>query len=191
MNPLSVDRLGPSMLQKDVVLTDGRLVHIRPIRPDDSTTLMEFHSRLSEGTVVYRFLAPHPRLSEREAHSFANVDGIDRVALVAEVCGHMIAVARYERSPGSDRAEVAFVVEDAFQGKGLGSILLQALVVVARRSGIRTFVADTFAENHRMLDVFRDSGLTVDYEHDFDLVRVVMDLCPAPASNGATGERQS
>lgn len=55
----------------------------------------------------------------------------------------MIAVARYERSPGSDRAEVAFVVEDAFQGRGLGSILLQALFVVARRYGICTFLWPT------------------------------------------------
>ena len=133
-------------------------MHVRPIGPDDGEALRAFHARLSPESIVLRFFGPHPRLSDAEVERFTHVDGVDRVALVAERASQIVAVARYDRTPGSDEAEVAFVVDDAYQGRGLGTLLLQRLADAARAQGIRRLVADTLSENFRMLNVFRDGG---------------------------------
>ena len=173
----------------DVLLADGSTAHLRAISADDATALITFHQRLSSKSVILRYFGPHPVLSEREAEHFANVDGVDRVALIGERNGEMIAVARYDRSPGNDEAEVAFLVEDSFQGKGLGSILLEHLAVIAREHGIRRFVADTLAENHRMLGVLRDSGFSRRYERSSSVITVVLDITPSPEALAAIDER--
>src|ERR1700681_4126433 len=143
--------------ETDVLLSDGTTARVRPICPPDGTALRALHARLSRETIMLRFFGPHPRLSDAEVERFTHVDGVDRVALVAERAGEIVAVARYDREPGSDEAEVAFVVEDAFQGRGLATILLEHLASAARSFGIRRFVADTLSENFRMLGVFRDA----------------------------------
>ncbi len=171
------------------MLADGSTAHLRAISADDATALITFHQRLSSKSVILRYFGPHPVLSEREAEHFANVDGVDRVALIGERNGEMIAVARYDRSPGNDEAEVAFLVEDSFQGKGLGSILLEHLAVIAREHGIRRFVADTLAENHRMLGVLRDSGFSRRYERSSSVITVVLDITPSPEALAAIDER--
>jgi GNAT superfamily N-acetyltransferase len=164
----------------DVVLTDGTSVHVRAIRPADADALVEFHSRLSPQSIVLRFFGPHPRLSEAEVERFTHVDGVDRVAFVAERDARLVAVARYDRSPARDEAEVAFVVDDAFQGHGLGTILLQHLANTARTRGIRYLVADTLSENFRMLNVFRDAGFARTFTRSSEVMHVVMDIASSP-----------
>ena len=111
-------------------------MHVRPIRPDDRDRLVAFHSRLSERTVYLRYFAPHPTLSERDLDRFTHVDHGDRVALVAQLGADLIGVGRYDRiDGGTDDAEVAFVVDDAHQGRGIGSVLLEHLA--AGRPGAR------------------------------------------------------
>ena len=100
----------------DVLLSDGSTAHVRDIRPADADGLRRFHASLSTQSIVMRFFGPHPVLTDKEVERFTNVDCVDRVALVVERGGHMVAVARYDRSQGSDEAEVAFVVQDEFQG---------------------------------------------------------------------------
>jgi acetyl coenzyme A synthetase (ADP forming)-like protein len=173
----------------DVLLTDGTTAHVRDISPDDGEELVAFHGRLSTESIVLRFFGPHPRLSATEIERFTHVDGVDRVALVAERGGRMVAVARYDRTAGKDEAEVAFVVADEFQGKGLGTILLEHLAVVARTHGIRRFVADTLSDNHRMLAVLRGAGFARQYERSAEVVRVVLDIAPSPAAQAAADER--
>jgi N-acetylglutamate synthase-like GNAT family acetyltransferase len=111
--------------------------------------------------VYRRFFSVHPVLSPVEIRRFTHVDYVDRLALVVEEDDRLIAVGRYERLPESSDAEVAFVVADACQHRGIGALLLQHLVVAALKAGITTFVAQTLAENHDMLDVFRHSGFPV------------------------------
>ena len=173
----------------DVLLADGTTAHVRAIRPDDAEGLRAFHARLSPESVILRFFGPHPRLSEAEVERFTTVDGVDRLALVAVRAGDIVAVARYDRSPGSDAAEVAFVVDDAFQGRGLGTILLEHLASAARARGVRRFVADTLSENFRMLGVFRDAGFARQFTRSSDVMRVVLDIAPTAAAREAADER--
>ena len=105
-------------------------------------------------------LSPHP-VRQRRVERFTCVDYLDRLALVAEVDGTLIAVARFDRHEGTTEAEVAFVVADEYQHHGIGSLLLDELVLAASERGITTFLADTLSENHTMLDVFLHAGFEV------------------------------
>lgn len=173
--------LNPAAVEgTEVRLSDGAKVRVRPIRPDHDQALRAFHSRLSPESIVLRFFGPHPRLSDGEVARFTTVDGVDRMALVAEAGSEIVAVARYDRSPGSDEAEVAFVVDDTFQGRGLGTILLQHVAAAARSRGIHRLVADTLSENFRMLNVFRDAGFPRTFTRASEVMHVVMDIEPAP-----------
>jgi GNAT superfamily N-acetyltransferase len=159
-----------------VLLSDGVAVRVRAIGPDDADGLRCFHSRLSHESIVLRFFGPHPRLSDPEVERFTHVDGVDRVALVAVLASEIVAVARYDRPTGAEEAEVAFVVDDAYQGRGLGTILLQHLAETARAHGIRRLSADTLSENFRMLHVFRDAGFPRTFTRDSEVMHVVMDI---------------
>jgi GNAT superfamily N-acetyltransferase len=161
-----------------VVLGDRTTVEVREISSEDDDALRAFHFRLSPESIVLRFFGPHPRLSDAEVERFTHVDGVDRFALVAEQASVIVAVARYDRAPGGDRAEVAFVVADAHQGQGLGTVLLQHLAQAARDRGIRWLVADTLSENFRMLNVFRDAGFPHTFTRDSEVMHVVMDISP-------------
>jgi RimJ/RimL family protein N-acetyltransferase len=162
----------------DAILSDGRTIHVRPIHPDDSARLVAFHERLSPETVHMRFFSPHPELNEREVERFTHVDGRDRAALVATRGEEIVAVVRYERYPDSDEAEVAFVVDDAHQGRGIATLLLEDLAAIARRNGIIRFVAETLAENRRMIGVFRDAGFSTRTWLEHDVVHVSFPLAP-------------
>jgi GNAT superfamily N-acetyltransferase len=122
---------------------------------------VDAHGQLSLTTVHRRFFTAHPTLSEDEVARFTNVDNVDRVALIALDGDSLVAVARYDRDPGTDEAEVAFVVVDAYQGRGLGTLLLEQLASAARHNGISTFTADVLLENAAMMRVFRGSGYPV------------------------------
>jgi len=148
----------PAELAEDVTLLDGTEASIRPIRPDDAGALVTFHEHLSNETVYRRFFGIHPHLSPVEVERFTTVDYRDRLALVAEIDGRLSAVARYDRFPGTDRAEVAFVVADAYQHLGLGTLLLARLADAARQRGVAVFEAETLGRNELMREVFRHAG---------------------------------
>src|SRR5688500_19225882 len=98
------------------------------------------------------------RLSETDLHPFTHVDHVDRVAFVVLLGDQIVAVGRFDRYPDTDDAEIAFLVEDAHQGRGLGSVLLEHLAAAARERGIKNFVAGVLAQNSKMVRVFQDSG---------------------------------
>jgi RimJ/RimL family protein N-acetyltransferase len=149
----------------DAVLAGGATVHVRPIYGNDARRLVAFHSRLSPESIYMRFFGPHPNLASSEVDRFTQVDGHDRMALVATVDDEIVGVARYDRlQPKSAEAEVAFVVDDAHQGRGLGSLLLEQLAAYARNQGIEVFRAETLPHNRPMLEVFRRAGF-VEYAH--------------------------
>jgi acetyl coenzyme A synthetase (ADP forming)-like protein len=193
--PASASRAVPAAVPRshdsDVLLSDGSTAHLRDITPADAPALVAFHDSLSTHSVIRRFFGPHPHLSQAEVEHFTHVDGVDRVALVAERAGKLLAVARYDRTPGHDDAEVAFVVADALQGHGLGTLLLEHLVVAARANGIRRIVADTLSDNHRMLAVLREAGFARQYSRSAEVVRVVLDISPSTEALAAADERDS
>lgn len=145
----------PRDLVRMVALEDGTSVRLRPIRPDDEPRLEDLYERLSRHTAYQRFFTVLRQLPNDWYRSFANVDYVRRLALVAErdtVAGtRLIGVGRYEPSEEPGVAEVAFVVEDGWQGRGLGAVLLEAVLSAAEDRGIRRFRADVLADNHRML----------------------------------------
>jgi acyl-CoA synthetase (NDP forming)/RimJ/RimL family protein N-acetyltransferase len=150
----------PKAWEADVVLADGGTVHLRPITPADADALVAFHGRLSDRTRYLRYFGPYPRIPPRDLVRFSTVDHHDRVAFIALLGHDIVGVGRYERIEHTDSAEVAFVVADAHQKRGLGSILLEHLADAARERGVRRFVADVLAENAQMINVFREAGYT-------------------------------
>jgi GNAT superfamily N-acetyltransferase len=154
--PVIVDP--PTGLAESITLSEGVVVTLRPITPADAVALVEFHRLLSDRTVFLRYFYPHRLLGAEEVDHLTQLDGRDRLALVVECADGLIAVGRYDRSPGCPEAEVAFVVADAFQHRGLGTLLLQRLARAARLVGISTFSAEVLTENSRMLALFHESG---------------------------------
>lgn len=176
--------------EADVLLSDGGTAHVRPIEPGDGDLLRALHSRLSERSRYFRFFGAHPRLSDREVERFTVVDQQHRVALVALVGGEMIAVARYEGRAGQSSAEVAFVVDDAHQGRGLGSVLLEHLAAAAAERGITRFEADVLADNRGMLRVFHDAGYAVEHASQGATVRLGFDVAPTARSTEVLQARE-
>jgi GNAT superfamily N-acetyltransferase len=180
----------PADLERDVVSSGNLHYHIRPIRPDDAERLVEFHSHLSPRSSYLRFFTFHPTLLPKEVERFTCVDYFDRLALVAEVDGSLIAVARFDRSEGTTEAEVAFVVADEFQHHGIGSLLLDELVIAARDRGITTFLAETLSENRAMLDVFMHSGFEVETHFECGMVCLRFKIMPTEPYSLARASRK-
>ncbi len=158
--------------ETDVVLSDGGTVHVRPILADDADLLVAFFESLSRETVYYRFFSPKRSLSAKEVEHFTVVDYVDRFALVALLDHAMVGVARYDRLPAGDVAEVAFVVRDDQQGRGLGSVLLEHLAQAGHDSSIAQFTASVLPDNVRMLRVFRDAGWKVTRRFEDGVIEV-------------------
>ena len=167
----------PAHWEADVVLRDGYTCHIRPITADDADLLVAFHAQLSAETIYFRFFAPYPELTDRDVARFTHVDYDDRVALVATEGGELIAVARYDRLDARD-AEVAFVVRDDHQGRGLGAVLLEHLAAAAWERGVRRFVAEVLPSNRKMLATFREAGYAVSQRMEDGIFHVRFDLEP-------------
>ncbi|WP_246090651.1 bifunctional acetate--CoA ligase family protein/GNAT family N-acetyltransferase [Nonomuraea deserti] len=179
----------PAHWEADVVLADGGTAHVRPIRPADADRLRSFYSRLSDESIYFRFFGPRPRLSDKEVARFTNVDYVNRVALIATIGDEMVAVIRYDRT-GPGEAEVAFLVEDAHQGRGVASVLLEHLAATARERGIERFVADVLPANMRMTNLLRQAGYTAQSQFADGVVRMTLDLTPTDTSAEVRAARE-
>jgi acetyltransferase len=139
---------------RGVTLKDGATVVLRPIRPEDEPELSALYARLSPETAYQRFFTVMARLPPSWAHNFANVDYERRMAIVAVgPDNELLAVARYDSGEAAEEADIAIVVQDQWQGKGLGTMLMAELLGYAEAKGIRRFRADVLTENGRMLDM--------------------------------------
>ncbi|GAA2117917.1 GNAT family N-acetyltransferase [Nocardioides bigeumensis] len=178
----------PRHWEADVLLRDGRTAHVRPVRPEDESLMVEFYSRVSEQSKYYRFFAPMPTLSEKDLHRFTNVDHVDRVALVVLLGGKMIAVGRFEvTAPGE--AEVAFLVEDAHQGRGIGQLLLEHLAQAGRERGVERFVAEVLPDNQAMIATFRDAGYRLVSDYDQGVMALEFSIDPTDTAIGVMEQR--
>ncbi|MFJ8629207.1 GNAT family N-acetyltransferase [Streptomyces sp. NPDC093568] len=180
----------PAHWEADVVLRDGGTARIRPITVDDAERLVSFYEQVSDESKYYRFFAPYPRLSAKDVHRFTHHDFVDRVGLAATVGGEFIATVRYDRigadgmpaSAPADEAEVAFLVQDAHQGRGVASALLEHIGAVARERDIRRFAAEVLPANTKMIKVFTDAGYTQKRSFEDGVVRLEFDLEPTDRS---------
>ncbi len=180
----------PAHWEADVVAADGGTVHLRPIRPEDADGLNGLMERSSDQTRYYRFFGPMKRLSDRELHRFTHVDHDNRVAFVVLLGEQLIAVGRYDRLPGTADAEVAFLVEDAHQGRGLGSVLLEHLAAAGRERGIERFVAEVLAQNSRMVRVFRDAGFQPDRSYEDGVIHLTFSIAQTDDALAVAHERE-
>ncbi|MFF3322849.1 GNAT family N-acetyltransferase [Streptomyces sp. NPDC002889] len=180
----------PDHWEADVVLRDGGTARIRPITTEDADRLVSFYEQVSDESKYYRFFAPYPRLSAKDVHRFTHHDYVDRVGLAVTVGGEFIATVRYDRinaqgrpaSAPADEAEVAFLVQDAHQGRGVASALLEHIAAVARERGIRRFAAEVLPANNKMIKVFTDAGYTQKRSFEDGSVHLTLDLEPTAKS---------
>ncbi len=179
----------PREWEADVLLTDGGTAHLRPIRPSDAARLVAFYDRVSPESKYLRFFAAYPKLSDRDVRHFTQVDYVDRVALIVTLGEEMIAVGRYDKTEDGE-AEVAFLIEDAHQGRGIGQLLLEHLAEAARERGITRFVAEVLPQNRRMAQVFADAGYRLSKEVADGVLSVEFPILPTNTSVGVMERRE-
>jgi GNAT superfamily N-acetyltransferase len=176
-----------------VYLRDGTPVSIRPIHPNDAARLQALFARLSPETISYRFLGRRKELPYEEAKRLAEVDYQTQMALVATCQQYgeeeIVGVARYAVIPGTwpAEAEAAIVVEDRYQGRGLGTSLLERLVAYANAHGIRAFLATVRHDNERMMRFIRRSGLPTESRVEAGVWEIRVGLNRGPERNSSVG----
>ena len=158
----------PSQYKAELLLEDGSRIMLRPIEMGDTDRWLSFVSNLSIHTKYLRFHHVPKQMGIDDAIRFCTVDYKDTFALVAKVRGEqrrdIVDIGRYYRLPSRNYAEIAIVVMDAYQEKGIGTQIIERLANVARNNGITTFEAYVLAENDKTMDFLRDYGFRVTAE---------------------------
>jgi len=160
----------PRHLDADVVLRDGSTVRVRPVRAEDEDAIRDFLESLSDRTIYLRFFSGGVNL-KNVARWAANVDYRNRFGLVALAGGRIIAHAMYVRDD-DDRGDVGIEVADAYQARGLGTIMTGQLAEQASRQGIAAFVAEILPANRQMINLLRDSGFPLNTTSEPGIVRI-------------------
>jgi len=186
----------PAHWEADVLLLDGGAARLRPIRPDDADGLVEFYARVSPESKYLRFFAPYPELSQRDVDRFTRVDYHDRMAFVVTIGRDIVAVGRFDvlapgpSGPGAEQAEVAFLVEDRHQGRGIAQLLLEHLAQAARERGITTFVAEVLPDNVRMIQTFREAGYQLGRAYEDGVMRLEFPIAATETAVGVMRARE-
>jgi len=174
-------------------LRDQRTVTIRAVRPDDKGLIIEGLNTVSAESIYRRFLTTKKEITPQGLKQVTEVDFVNVVALVAVVekegNTQIAGGGRYIRTTGQ-RAEVAFLVGDAFQGLGIASRIFKHLVAIARNSGITQFEAEVLPSNEAMFKVFARSGIPLTRTATRDSVHVLMELTREEQSSAAGGSKR-
>ena len=167
------------------LLTDGTTIEIRPAGPEDFDAVRDMHAKMSPENLYLRFFGMSRSAAEGEARRVCREPAPDHGALLAILEGQVVGCGSYEvAADGSRSAEVAMAVADDMHRRGVGTLLLEHLVSLARSRGVRAFVAETLSENALMMQVFADAGLGAHRA----LVDGVYEVSfPLPTIEGATG----
>ena len=172
--------VGPPTLRSSTVLGDGTLVSFRPMHPTDEARMRDLFHSLTKQTMYYRFMSGVARLPQRRVQDLVYVDYRDEMAIVGtipEAYGEeIIAVGQYYLNPGTNHAEVAFIVRDPWQNRGIGTFLLKYLATIARGQGIAGFTAEVLVDNRAMLAVLRKSGFRLRSQLDGRVHSIELDF---------------
>lgn len=170
----------PSQYESEILLKDGSSMLLRPIRRDDVQRWLAFIARISSHTKYLRFHHMQNEMELDDATRFCTVDYKNTFALIAEVLRNsdweIVAIGRYYRLPNKRTAEIALVIEDVYQGKGIGTALIETLATIARENGINAFEADVLAENISMLKLFRDYGFHIKSEFESGVYHITFPI---------------
>jgi GNAT superfamily N-acetyltransferase len=137
---------------------------LRPVRLSDEDHLRDLLYRLSDESTYKRFFSYKRYHPHDELQKLVDLDYAENMALVGEIPGEeaqIIGISRYDVDPATKLGDIAFVVRDEWQGKGVGTVLMRRMTEIARARGLAGFSADVLADNHTMLDIFHRSGLYV------------------------------
>ncbi|MFP3983200.1 MAG: GNAT family N-acetyltransferase, partial [Desulfurivibrionaceae bacterium] len=162
------------------LLDDGTKVNFRPVHLTDEPRMRDILYALSQETLYYRFMTHSQRFGHRQIQNFVYIDHRKDVAIVGtvpEAHGEdIIAIGRYYLNDKTNRAEVAFVIRDEWQNKGIGTFLFNHLVSIAKKNGIAGFTAEVLRDNKRMQTIFNHSGFRVKSKLDEDVYSFQLDF---------------
>ncbi|MBE0534458.1 MAG: GNAT family N-acetyltransferase [Phycisphaerae bacterium] len=160
----------PDELEHYDTLRDGTQIFFRPIKPTDENALSEMLYSLSQASVKKRYFTHTKTFPHRDVQKLTNIDYQNELAVVGVVPGpaeeEVVAIAQYFLEPRARVAEVAFIVHDEWQAKGMGTLLLDYVVRIAAQRGIKSFYATVLPENKAMLNIFYNSGYNVNTKFD-------------------------
>ena len=170
----------PEELERYDTLRDGTQIFFRPVRPADEPALSEMLYSLSTESVHTRYFTHTMTFPHKDVQRLTNIDYQQDLAIVGVVPGpageQIVAISQYFLDPGTGSAEVAFIVQDEWQKRGMGSFLLDYVAQIARRRGVKSFCATVLPTNKRMLAVFENSGYDVQTDFDGDTYSIRYDL---------------
>ena len=164
-------------------------MHLRPVRPSDRTLVAAFHERQSPESIYFRYFSPRPRLNDADLERLTQVDYLDRMAFVGLIGSDLVGIARYDRYPTTEVAEIAFFTDEAHRGRGVATILLEYLAAAAREAGLAGFVAQVLPENRRMLSVFSRAGFEVQSAFTDGIIEVSLGIEPTDEARRIVAER--
>lgn len=177
-----------------IILRDGTTAYLRPAQSDDAAKLAALFERASLESVWLRFFTASTHVSRREIDRMLNIDGVARMTYVVtrgeDAEEQILAIGNYVRLPRWDTAEVAFFVDDAYHGRGLGTVLLERLTAYAKQQHILTIVATVRPENRQMLEVFRQSGFEPHIAWDEGVMRVELPATPSEKARAQAEARE-
>ena len=179
----------PGRWEADAPLADGGTVHLRPVLPDDDERITAFHARQSPDDVYYRYFTSMPRLTPRMLDRLTRVDYVDHMGFLALLGDEVVGMASYDVWPQRGVAEVAFMVDRDHQGRGLGTLLLEYLVVAAREAGVPSLVAMVLPDNRRMLRMFQRAGFEAHTTFEDGVIEVGLALEVSDEATAAIEER--
>ncbi|MFH1715990.1 MAG: GNAT family N-acetyltransferase [Planctomycetota bacterium] len=170
----------PEELERHDTLRDGTEVFFRPVKPTDEAELSEMLYSLSEASVRTRYMAQTVTFPHKDVQRLTNIDYSQNLAIVGTVPSvsgeEFVAIAQYFLDPKTNSAEVAFLVQDEWQKKGMGTFLLNYLTQIARKRGVKQFYAKVLSANKPMLAIFHNSGYGVKTEFDGEVYSITYDL---------------
>ncbi|MDD5063163.1 MAG: GNAT family N-acetyltransferase [Phycisphaerae bacterium] len=170
----------PEGLERYDTLRDGTEIFFRPVRPTDEAALSEMLYSLSSKSVQTRYMTHTIAFPHKDVQQLTNIDYYQDLAIVGTVPGvsgeEIVAIAQYFLDPKTHAAEVAFIVQDEWQQKGMGTFLLEYLTQIAKNRGVKRFYAKVLPSNKAMLSVFHNSGYKVNTEFDGEVYSVTYSL---------------
>lgn len=171
----------PQELERFVTLKDGTEIFFRPVKPTDEAALADMLYSLSTESVKKRYFTHTKTFPHKDVQKITNIDYEQNLAIVGVVPGpegteEIVAIAQYFLDPKTQVAEVAFIVQDEWQDKGMGAMLLDYLTRIAKDRGVKSFYATVLPTNKAMLTIFYNSGYKINTEFDGDSYSIKYDL---------------
>ncbi len=170
----------PEELERYDTLKDGTQIFFRPVKPTDEPALSEMLYSLSNQSVHTRYFTYTMTFPHKDVQKLTNIDYRNDIAIVGVVPSptgeDIVAIAQYFLDPKTQAAEVAFIVQDEWQQKGMGTFLMDYIAQIARQRGVRHFYAKVLPANKPMLAIFHNSGFKVNTEFDGDAHSITFDL---------------